>query len=237
MKRCGFSLIELLVVIAILSILAGILFPVFARTRDKARQTSCLSSLKQWASAAQMYLQDYDETLCGQGVEGPKDRWFGFIPWHVLLQPYVKNESLADCASLGDPRALLGRNDWVYYRSYGWNWDYLGGFYARKWIPLASINAPADTMMFADSTEGRPAWGYYALSSPDTLRRDKRIGPELLEDPSFYEGNDRFPKLEYVGRIARRHAEGANIAFCDGHVRWMRVPGPITANDTLWDLK
>jgi prepilin-type N-terminal cleavage/methylation domain-containing protein/prepilin-type processing-associated H-X9-DG protein len=237
LKRYGFTLIELLVVIAVVAILAAILFPVFAQAREKSRQASCLSNVQQWSIAAQMYLQDYDETLCGQGVAGPKDRWFGFIPWHVLLQPYVKNESLADCASLGDPRAMLGRNDWVYYRSYGWNWTYLGGFYSLKWIRLSEITAPAETVMFGDSTEGRVAWGYYALYSPDTLRRDQRIAPALLQDPVFYEGNDRFPKLNYVGRIARRHNEGANIAFCDGHVRWMRVPGPITANDTLWDLK
>jgi prepilin-type processing-associated H-X9-DG protein len=170
-------------------------------------------------------------------VAGPKDRWYGFVPWHVLLQPYVKNESLADCPSLGDPRKLLGPNDWVYYRSYGWNWTYLGGFYSQKWISLAAISRPTDTVMFADSTEGRPAWGYYALYSPDTLRRDKRVGPALLGDPSFFEGNDHFPKLYYFGRIARRHNEGANVTFCDSHVQWMHVPGAITANDDLWDLE
>ena len=63
MKRRGFTLIELLVVIAIIAILAAILFPVFARAREKARQTSCLSNLKQVGLASNMYLQDYDERL------------------------------------------------------------------------------------------------------------------------------------------------------------------------------
>jgi prepilin-type N-terminal cleavage/methylation domain-containing protein/prepilin-type processing-associated H-X9-DG protein len=236
-RRRAFTLIELLVVIAIIAILAAILFPVFAQARDKARQTSCLSNVKQWATAAQMYLQDYDETLCGQGVAGPKNQWYGFIPWHVLLQPYVKNEALADCPSLGDPRKLLGANDWVYYRGYGWNWGYLGGFYSQKWISLAAINAPADTLMFADSTEGRPSWGYYALYSPDTLRKDSRVGAALVEDPAFYDGSNQFPKLYYFGRIARRHTGGANAVFCDSHVKWVRVPGAITESDALWDLR
>ena len=48
---------------------------------------------------------------------------------------------------------------------------------------------------------------------------------------------NHFPKLYYFGRLARRHDEGANVTFCDSHVKWVRVPGPITANDTLWDLE
>ncbi len=62
-SRAGFTLIELLVVIAIIAVLAAILFPVFAQAREKARQTACLSNLKQMGTAVMMYSLDYDETL------------------------------------------------------------------------------------------------------------------------------------------------------------------------------
>src|SRR5881275_376122 len=61
-RRVAFTLIELLVVIAIIAILAAILFPVFAQAREKARQVSCLSNIKQINLGWQMYMQDYDET-------------------------------------------------------------------------------------------------------------------------------------------------------------------------------
>jgi prepilin-type N-terminal cleavage/methylation domain-containing protein/prepilin-type processing-associated H-X9-DG protein len=89
-KRIGFTLIELLVVIAIIAILAAILFPVFAQAREKARQTACLSNLKQWGLAFMQYVQDYDETFPSQQyggeLPGTKD-----INWVGVIQPYAEN--------------------------------------------------------------------------------------------------------------------------------------------------
>ena len=112
MRRRGFTLIELLVVIAIIAILAAILFPVFARAREKARQTSCLSNLKQLALAVRMYVQDYDEVFpSSRVVPGcPFPDYGGSIPymmigerqlqgWPNLMQPYVKNQQLFWCPS------------------------------------------------------------------------------------------------------------------------------------------
>src|SRR5512141_2982153 len=94
--RGGFTLIELLVVIAIIAILAAILFPVFAKAREKARQTSCLSNVKQLALGLQMYVSDYDETLpVGTSWTG------GLSRYHLpdLLNPYIKSANLWVCPS------------------------------------------------------------------------------------------------------------------------------------------
>ena len=98
-RRKGFTLIELLVVIAIIAILAAILFPVFAQARDKARQISDLSNMKQILTSALMYTQDYDETLVGPATRNcarvpsnnPPNLWSpGWRTWPEMLYPYVK---------------------------------------------------------------------------------------------------------------------------------------------------
>ena len=100
MKR-GFTLIELLVVIAIIAILAAILFPVFARARESARTSSCLSNVRQIATGIMMYIQDYDETYPAAtnisrafNTQWPQLR--------TIVQPYVKNDKIWFCPS--EPR-------------------------------------------------------------------------------------------------------------------------------------
>lgn len=97
MNRRGFTLIELLVVIAIIAILAAILFPVFAQARAKARQTSCLSNMKQIGLAAMQYIQDYDETFPRSVFYAdPTDpyaavNFSGSATWDNVVNPYIKN--------------------------------------------------------------------------------------------------------------------------------------------------
>lgn len=110
--RKGFTLIELLVVIAIIAILAAILFPVFAQAREKARQTSCLSNVKQIGLGIQMYVQDYDEYVPRNAYadpprvpEGAHFTNCSSPRWMDVIQPYVKNTQLHNCPS--DPFAPI----------------------------------------------------------------------------------------------------------------------------------
>src|SRR5687768_14208579 len=87
--RRGFTLIELLVVIAIIAILAAILFPVFAQAREKARQTSCLSNLKQLSTAMMMYAEDSDG-LFPPAVARPTRQHKNYfqMSWMARVYPY-----------------------------------------------------------------------------------------------------------------------------------------------------
>ncbi len=100
----GFTLIELLVVIAIIAILAAILFPVFAQAREKARQITCLSNLKEIGTAFQMYEQDYDETFYSASDVIPNIPYDGHnigmmmnFGSSYLLYPYTKNNQIFQC--------------------------------------------------------------------------------------------------------------------------------------------
>jgi len=143
MKR-GFTLIELLVVIAIIAILAAILFPVFAKAREKARQTSCMSNLKQIVTGQMMYIQDYDE-MFQSWSEGHAD---GIIYSSWLLQPYVKNVQLFDCPSTR--RTIMPDNPSPSDNSHRGRAEY-GFCYAYLYHQaLAAVQKPAETVCWSE---------------------------------------------------------------------------------------
>ena len=199
MKR-GFTLIELLVVIAIIAILAAILFPVFARAREKARQSSCSSNLKQIATAMLMYAQDYDEQFTryrqtdGSGSYYLPDRLDGDFNWYdgnglsytwpTNIYPYVKNAQVFVCPSDGTP---------CWGVSYG--------------IPLYGIAHPTGTVTFFN---GRVALGDLGRPAESCMVTEKDGGaPQYVMNTNWYACGDY-------------HNEGGNIAYCDGHVKWQK---------------
>lgn len=156
MRRRGFTLIELLIVIAIIAILAAILFPVFARARESARRTSCVSNLSQLCKAAMMYGSDYDEFLpvgVTQGNPMPNVS-FG-------LYPYVKSEAAYYCPSVDilstyDPTLAHTPDNWaagnVGY--YFWSMDgihpHTGPFIVRHPPRRLSLASEPDLWMWSD---------------------------------------------------------------------------------------
>lgn len=98
-KRKGFTLIEMLVVIAIITIIAAILFPVFASAREKARQTTCASNMKQIGVAVTMYAQDYDEMIVPSAIG---TAGVNLVAWPSLLMPYLKSAGVFVCPDADD---------------------------------------------------------------------------------------------------------------------------------------
>ena len=211
-SKQGFTLIELLVVIAIIAILAAILFPVFARAREKARQTSCLSNMKQLGLAMVMYAQDYDERFCdlltGRDTGDP----LMYVTWYENLQPYIKNMQVFKCPSeggqaigYGGVREVLGYAGSIAYNAADWG-PYPDPEQPGYGMSIAEMTKPAENALIVDCTN-------YTCNRAYWIRTDNTTHP-TPEKAAFY--NNAY----YV--VDSRHNEGANIAFADGHAKWQK---------------
>jgi len=210
-ERRGFTLIELLVVIAIIAILAAILFPVFARAREKARQTSCLSNVKQLSLACLMYAQDYDEMLpAGRIQHNPTDcsnnsKAF----WQHLTQPYSKNIQLYVCPSNSARTTTCGRfYDWANNMAVTNNYGVNCRFGTSGGYVMANIPRPAEAYYICCGLNAGGGWWRglgYARSSCTATQY-----------------------LRYI------HNEGINIAFADGHAKWVKSDGKAFAFTSDW---
>ncbi len=191
----GFTLIELLVVIAIIAILAAMLFPVFSRAREKARQTSCLSNVKQLSLAILMYAQDYDETLIPsrQGSGGSR------LIWPAYLRPYVRNEQVFICPSARGRSSYSERWDTRGELSIGLNRD-MEDRSTNVAYPLSRFEYPAETILLADSTPG-------STDPPEKAR-------------GYQVQADHVPNAQ--SGIGERHNAGTNVGLLDGHAKWYK---------------
>ena len=204
-RRSGFTLIELLVVIAIIAILAAILFPVFARAREKARQASCLSNVKELTLAIMMYTQDYDERLPGSYI-------YVSGTWPPRIWPYVMSgttsgrEGIFTCPSFPGPYNFNPPlNIGPAYLSYGYNFRHLNISYSLGGLALADVEKPANTIIIADSGPGRygdGTWGVGMAYVIDWCSLADVLGGKIYWYPVY-----------------TRHNGMANVGFVDGHAK------------------
>ena len=212
----GFTLIELLVVIAIIALLAAILFPVFARARENARRASCQSNLKQIGLGVAQYIQDYDERY-------PMSRWDGLpvdTGWTVEMQAYLKSLQILQCPSEPyaqdpDPTVSLSGANLGRVKAYTDYWtnenvfadgNRIVGYGTNAVRHVSTIINPANAVLVQDGV----SW----MSTATMFGVDEYV--------SYGAPFDR------LNEAAVRHLEGANIAFCDGHVKWMKAGKALT---------
>jgi prepilin-type N-terminal cleavage/methylation domain-containing protein len=198
--RAGFTLIELLVVIAIIAILAAILFPVFAQAREKARQTACMSNLKQIGTGFAMYVQDYDETMpvwtanaCNAYGGGSFN--FKYL-YYFLVDPYIKNGLTADVGATASTGTLKGV--WAcpsskpmmtddYVTGYAYNYIALGGSVNCETASNYNTGLAAGYAPFDGPIYGRPA-PLASLGRPaETIMVSD--GPQLSRPPAVVQFN------------------------------------------------
>ncbi len=199
-SRRGFTLIELLVVIAIIAILAAILFPVFARARENARKTTCQSDLKQIGTAIAMYAQDYDERLVPNYIYWVPSASLAW--WEDLIQPYTKNYNVYVCPS-------KTATTYATYRpaglpnplQFGYSANSNGGGGVAPMgggggsCALAQIEDVSNTILIAESTD--------------------------IELNTYASEVDAWA-TNGIGNIDKRHMDGSNWLFADGHVKFLK---------------
>ncbi len=237
-SRRGFTLIELLVVIAIIAILAAILFPVFARAREKARQTSCLSNIKQIATAIHMYATDHDQRLW---------QYYHVPDWYIwesgpgygepygiprLLDPYIMNLQIWQCPTLRDKCSYA-----VNFDIFSWLSTFSGGWW--KAVNLGQIPTVAETCIMLDGPGYCFEWGFAGFTG---AVRDwcKGVGGPAVAGCCAGDATD--PYWEVIGAwdngehgsSSWPHNGGSNFAFLDGHAKWLSAQAAWSTPNLYW---
>ena len=224
--RSAFTLVELLVVIAIIGILAAILFPVFARARENARKTSCLSNLKQIGIGFLQYTQDYDEQGPMTSMSGGMMS-MGAYSWTTSTQPYIKSVQVFRCPSDSAARWNAPRSPPAappYTTSYVFNsWfapdkrDAAGNF--NGYSNLARVQEPARSIILSEKAD---------LTASSMLATTDHCHPMYWgatpeESSMMMSGLVWDAAGNVTSELAvKRHLEGFNNLYADGHAKWGR---------------
>ncbi|MEO7717952.1 MAG: DUF1559 domain-containing protein [Capsulimonas sp.] len=230
----GFTLIELLVVIAIIAILAAILFPVFAKAREKARQISCTSNEKQLGLGFLQYAQDNDETF----PIGRSD-FFYCAGWAHPVMPYLKAVGVFQCPDDPSQYSPAPGVKWQPV-SYVVNNSFLGDGNGGKPAALASLNAPASTVLLCE------AFGVVMdlnridqtdFSSAGTMDTNYWTnggkGSPTNNFAQYATGNPPGQQLNQYKGTNGAHTDGANYLAADGHVKWLKAARISPGKDAL----
>ncbi len=229
MKR-AFTLIELLVVIAIISILAAIIFPVFAKAREKARQAACASNLKQIGLAVLQYEQDNDELLPDRrdlklslGYRAPAVLWPTTsdprAAWAaVVLDPYIHNANIWSCPSvegsaMGSAGEVVQTANGITTRYWMWRFDrYYNLVPGDGGVALSDCWGKTDQQCIND---------IYTANDPTINPRlpTSTSDVELAVDPYF---PSTIPTVDPALKGIAVHFGGRNRVFLDDHVKWLR---------------
>lgn len=238
----GFTLIELLVVIAIIAILAAILFPVFARAREQARKTTCLSNLKQMGTAMLMYVQDYDETypwlmqdgrnndnatglsrqMTNAGVSPNLNGIRGlFIDY--TLQPYVKNLGLFNCPTLQPSKPVLDASGLPMnqYGSYGYSWGGIGLAPSPRMTPLELFLRLVGPSLGAPYNDQNPQNHFIAGQSIAAVARPADVVMIFCNSYGAHAAVKDAAVIPASFGGTGENANGATLAvFADGHAKY-----------------
>jgi len=261
-NKHGFTLIELLVVIAIIAILAAILFPVFAQAREKARQTSCLSNSKQQGLAVMMYAQDYDEILPQTGWQGPctnpapsdlaaGDQYFsGVFAYPIASGPYIKNWQIWQCPSDSNKGGWNKQGSFCYEEQL--RLINMPGYYAgmrndvnamRNSFPLSYAGNYLLNKIYTGRGTPLDMYNFAGIARPANVFFSTDVGSATASNGNTFAGWYIIPGYgqstgSTVDRwdLGRRHNQGRNWIFCDGHAKWFKDPEDNTLTSAQLNL-